>query len=299
MSPLRRARWQRGTTSRRGLLCAGAGVCGALAAALLLPAVATAGLLAPESGGSPNADQVDTLYKIVLGAGLAVLLGVGGALAYSLVRFKARRGGVAAQTRGHARLEIGWTLAAVALVVALTVLTLLRLPAISDPSVTAAGGAQVSVGGTLQASLDEPRPERGRAVRIAVVGQQYIWRFDYPNGAVSYYELVVPVGRTVLLDITSQDVIHSWWVPELGGKFDAVPGYTNHTWFRIPRAGVYRGQCAELCGQNHADMRAQVRALPPARYRAWVKRQRRLVVDAQDALAASRAKRSRSNPARR
>jgi cytochrome c oxidase subunit 2 len=74
--------------------------------------------------------------------------------------------------------------------------------------------------------------------------------------------------------------MHSWWIPELGGKADAVPGYTNQTWFRIPREGVFRGQCAELCGRNHAEMIAHVRAVSPARFRAWLARQERDIAQA-------------------
>jgi cytochrome c oxidase subunit 2 len=89
--------------------------------------------------------------------------------------------------------------------------------------------------------------------------------------------MVAPVGVTVKLDIRSLDVAHSWWIPKLGGKFDAIPGYVHHTWFRLERAGVYRGQCAELCGRNHADMVAEVRGVSPAEYVAWLARQKRLV----------------------
>jgi cytochrome c oxidase subunit 2 len=263
---------------------------GAAVGLLIVPRMAWAGALTPESGGSPNADDIHTLYVIALSAALAVLGAVVTTLVFSLVRFRARRGRVAAQVHGNTRLEIGWTLAAVALVVALTVITLLFLPAIRDaPGV---GGANVSAGGTVDASIPSAAPE-GRALHIAVTGQQYIWRFGYPNGAFSYEQLVVPVGTTVLLDITSQNVAHSWWVPKLGGKFDAIPGYTNHTWFRIPRAGTYRGQCAELCGRNHANMLAEVRAVAPAAYTAWVARQKRLIAHA-DALA--RRQRARQSP---
>jgi cytochrome c oxidase subunit 2 len=89
--------------------------------------------------------------------------------------------------------------------------------------------------------------------------------------------MVAPVGVTVKLDIRSRDVAHSWWIPKLGGKFDAIPGYVNHTWFRLTRAGVFRGQCAELCGRDHARMVAQVRAVTPTAYATWVARQKRLI----------------------
>ncbi|HEX2015898.1 MAG TPA: cytochrome c oxidase subunit II, partial [Solirubrobacteraceae bacterium] len=87
-----------------------------------------------------------------------------------------------------------------------------------------------------------------------------------------------------------QDVAHSWWIPELGGKFDAVPGYTNHTWFLIHKAGLYAGRCAELCGRNHADMVAAVRAVTPAQFEAWLARRRTDIDAANKAAAASRAK---------
>jgi cytochrome c oxidase subunit 2 len=83
----------------------------------------------------------------------------------------------------------------------------------------------------------------------------------------------VPVGITVVLKITSSDVAHSWWIPELGGKADAIPGHTNDTWFRIDKPGEYVGECAELCGENHADMRARVIALPGDEFAAWQARQ--------------------------
>ncbi len=83
-----------------------------------------------------------------------------------------------------------------------------------------------------------------------------MWRYQYPGqeNVFAYTDMYVPSGVTVLLDIKSDDVAHSWWIPKLGGKMDAIPGYTNHTWFRADKPGVYRGQCAELCGRNHANM---------------------------------------------
>ena len=89
--------------------------------------------------------------------------------------------------------------------------------------------------------------------------------------------MVVPVGMTVLLDITADDVVHSWWIPKLGGKMDAVPGYTNKTWFRIPpdaipegqKQVVFTGQCAELCGRNHANMYGRVIGMRMADYKKW------------------------------
>jgi cytochrome c oxidase subunit 2 len=89
--------------------------------------------------------------------------------------------------------------------------------------------------------------------------------------------MVVPTNTTVVLKVVAQDVIHSWWIPKLGGKVDATPGYTNQTWFKIPKEGVYRGQCAELCGRGHANMVAQVRAVSPTEYESWVDEQKKLI----------------------
>ena len=106
----------------------------------------------------------------------------------------------------------------------------------------------------------------------------------------SYEEMVVPTKTTVTLNIVSADVVHSWWVPELGGKFQAVPGYHNYTWFKIDKPGVYRGQCAMLCGRGHARMIATVKAVPPAQFEAWLANQKKLIAEANADAAAARAK---------
>jgi cytochrome c oxidase subunit 2 len=102
-------------------------------------------------------------------------------------------------------------------------------------------------------------------------------------------ELVVPTKTTITLDIEAQDVAHSWWIPALGGKFDAIPGHTNFTWFKVDKPGVYRGQCAELCGRNHADMVAQVRAIEPAEFKTWLETKKR-EIDESNADALKRRK---------
>ncbi len=85
----------------------------------------------------------------------------------------------------------------------------------------------------------------------------------------------------MLLTIKANDVVHSWWIPELGGKMDAVPGYTNETWFKATKNGLFKGQCAEFCGANHPFMTAQVRVVDPAVYQQWVERQKRLIAEGQ------------------
>jgi cytochrome c oxidase subunit 2 len=277
----------------------------AISAALLLLLVAAPGALAdaftPESGGSPNADDIDTLYKITLYIAIVIFIGVEGALVWSLIKYRARRGGPEpAQIRGNTPLELGWTIGAALILVVLTVVTFIYLGDIENPPASGARGLHAS--NAEYASIDQPAPPRGpdgaEPLRISVNGQQYLWRYDYPGAKqlFSYFEMVVPTDTTVVLKITASDVIHSWWIPKLGGKVDGVPGHVAETWFKIPagREGVYRGQCAELCGYNHADMRAEVKAVTPAAYERWADRQRQAIEDAKLALAGQRKAREQS-----
>ncbi|HEY0438388.1 MAG TPA: cytochrome c oxidase subunit II [Phenylobacterium sp.] len=244
----------------------------------------------PESGGSPNANDIDTLYKLIAILGLIVFIAVEGSLIWAFFKFKARKGRVAAQIHGNTRLEVGWTVGAAVILVFITVVTFIMLPKIKNPAATGANGLQFA-SDTLYASTDQPTPPGGKALRIKVDGQQYVWRYQYPGtqNVFSYYEMVVPSDTTVVLDITADDVAHSWWIPKLGGKMDAIPGYTNHTWFKA-KPGVYKGQCAELCGRNHANMLAQVRVLSPQAYQAWFRGQAARIKTAQKLQAQERPK---------
>jgi len=262
----------------------------------------TLAFFTPLSGGSPNANEIDSLYKITLVVALIIFFAVEGGLVYALIRFRKRKGAVAAQIHGNTRLEVGWTVAAALILVALAVLTFTRLSSIQNPPNSGAGGASLSELGEqnnlIYASTSRKLPPNGKALNIAVIGRQYIWQFVYPGanepdglGApYSFEELVVPTDTTVSLDISSADVVHSWWVPELGGKFQAVPGYHNYTWFKISKPGIYRGQCAFLCGRGHARMIATVKAVTPAQFEAWLAHQKQLIAEANTAAQAARAK---------
>ncbi len=249
---------------------------------LTLAGVASADLFTPEDGGSANADDVDTLYKLVLAVGVVVFIGVEGVLAYSLWKFRARKGTVASQIRGNTRLEIGWTVGAAVILVFLAVFTFVQLDGIRNPPNSDEAINQQSEGASVGqfTAQTRPAPEGGDTLDIIVNGQQYQWRYTYPDGdrnplnnPFAYEEMVVPTGVTVRLDIEAQDVAHSWWIPELGGKFDALPGHINYTWFNVPRGmegSYFRGQCAELCGRNHAQMVASVRAVSPQEFERWL-----------------------------
>jgi cytochrome c oxidase subunit II len=257
-----------------------------LALAALTP-LAFADAWSPESGGSPNADDIDTLYWVTMAVALVVFFGVEAILFYSLYKFKARKGAVAAQIRGNTRLEIGWTVGAALILVVLAVFTFTLLDDIRNPPDSDEGAYQASNGSSVlvAAGPNKPVSPSGRQLEIDVNGQQYLWRYTYPDGdrnplndVFSYEEMVVPVGTTVVLSIRAQDVAHSWWIPKLGGKADAVPGYTNFAWFKIPpeqEGTVFTGQCAELCGRNHANMTARVKAVSVEDFEAFLAGRRR------------------------
>jgi cytochrome c oxidase subunit 2 len=264
------------------------------AVAILIAAPsAFADAITPESGGSPNADDIDTLYKLTLYVGIAIFLLVEGTLIWSLVKYRARRGGTADQIRGNTPLEIGWTVGAALILVVLTVVTFLYLDDIESPPASGPNGLSASQ--AQFASVDQPDPPTsgGPILRIRVNGQQYLWRYDYPGDGqlFSYEEMVVPTDTTVVLELEASDVIHSWWIPKFGPKADAVPGYVNKTWFKVPEEGVYRGQCAELCGSGHADMRAKVVAMSPDDFQQWARDKRDQIQAAGEALAEQREQR--------
>ena len=199
----------------------------ALAISLILAPGALANFLTPKSGGSPNANSIASLYKIILYIAIVVFVIVEGALVYSIYKFRAKKSPVAAQIHGNTRLEIGWTVAAALILVVLTVVTFVKLPSIINPPNSSANGL-------LSASLTGPTRRTARSSRSAS-------RAASTSGATctapqcgttpsitklpySYQEMVVPANTTVVLVIQSTDVIHSWWIPSLGGKVDAVPG---------------------------------------------------------------------------
>jgi cytochrome c oxidase subunit II len=254
---------------------------------------------APESGGSPNANEIDDLYKVTLVIALIIFFAVEGGLVYALVKFRKRKGAVASQIHGNTRLEVGWTAGAAIVLIALAGLTFAKLSSIQDPPNSGPSGTTLGEqNNVLYASNERKLPPNGKALEIEVIGKQYIWQFVYPGanepdglGApYSYEEMVVPTNTTVSLDIVSQDVVHSWWIPELGGKFQDVPGYHNYTWFKISKPGIYRGQCAFLCGRGHARMIATVRAVPPAQFETWLARQKQEISEANKEAAKARAK---------
>jgi cytochrome c oxidase subunit 2 len=152
----------------------------------------------------------------------------------------------------------------------------------------------------VSASTTVPHPPNGKQLTICVQARQYIWRYTYGAGCLnsayarklpySYTTMYVPAHTTVILKIQSTDVIHSWWVPSLGGKVDAVPGYTAYTWFKAEKSDMlYHGQCAQLCGVNHAAMVAFVQTMTPANFAAWLKYQANAINNANNQVLSLRS----------
>jgi cytochrome c oxidase subunit 2 len=227
-----------------------------LGVVVAIAVLATAGIATAANGGftpvtphSPNAARTNDAYYLVLGFTAAIFVLVEGLLVVFVWRYRSRgrpRTVDGAQVHGHTRLELIWTVIPVVILVIIGGFVFYKLPGIKNA------------------------PAAANPLRITVEGHQFYWQFDYPNGAHSINDLHAPVGQVVDLNVISTDVIHSWWIPELGGKIQAIPGRTNHFWFQADREGVYVGQCAELCGLYHAAMRARVIVTSSADYQTYV-----------------------------
>jgi cytochrome c oxidase subunit 2 len=222
----------------------------------VLLALATAGVAAASNGGfapvepaSPNASHTLTAYYVILGFTSAIFLLVEGLLVVFVVKYR-RRGRAreveGAQVHGHTRLELIWTVIPVLILCAIAIVVFIELPKIHSA------------------------PAAANPIRITVEGHQYYWQFDYPNGARSIGTMHAPAGAVVDLKVVSPDVIHSWWIPALGGKIQAIPGRTNHSWFQATKEGSYEGQCAQLCGLFHASMLATVQAESQRAYQHYL-----------------------------
>jgi cytochrome c oxidase subunit II len=227
---------------------------------VLLLGLAAAGVAFAGNGGlgptdpvSPNAERISDSYWFVAIFTGFIFLVVEGALIVFIVRFRRRgrpRSAEGPQIHGSTRLELIWTVAPVVFLALIGSFVFYKLPGIKD--VPAAGASD---------RLD-----------VKVEGRQFYWQFVYENGVVAVDRLRVPLDQVVSLEVTAPDfdVIHSWWIPRLGGKIDAIPGKVNHTWLRATKTGLFKGSCAELCGLQHAAMKASVEVMPRAAFERWL-----------------------------
>jgi cytochrome c oxidase subunit II len=231
---------------------------------LLATAVAAPGALAQDNGGfapvspeSPNAEGIRDSFLFVSIFVVAIFVLVEAALIAFIWRYRRRRRERfedGPQIHGATNLELLWTAAPVVVLFLIATFVVIELPGISKVPEAGAGGDRLEV---------------------QVTGRQFYWQYEYPNGVVAVDTLRAPAGVPVRLEVTApdEDVIHSWWIPALGGKIDAIPGTTTDTWFQAESPGVYEGQCAELCGAEHARMLASVEVLPASEFDAWLDEQ--------------------------
>jgi cytochrome c oxidase subunit 2 len=220
--------------------------------------------LAPHS---PGTDQIDTLLWIGFVAATIVVVAINGALIYAVRRYRRERGAEPRQVRGGRRTQFRAGALLTVFAAAILVVSLIYTGKAREIPTTGSAGLASA---------------RSKPLRIEATGQQWLWRYDYPNQAFSYYKLVVPVDTTVELDLVSTDVIHTWDVPQLAGKRDAVPGKTNHVVFRADEEGVYDGQSATFSGQAYAAMRTEVDVVSPREYEDFIARQKAGIQAAQD-----------------
>jgi cytochrome c oxidase subunit II len=201
------------------------------------------------SPASPQAGALSRLFVVTLFVCAVIFVIVAALVFLCIVRFRGRPDDAEPkQVAGNQKLEISWTVASFLILVGLFVLTV-RAMHVSDPIIP-------------------------RASDLTVIGHQWWWEVRYDDGAVAANEIHIPVGSNLLVRVESADVIHDFWVPQLGRKMDMIPGHPNLVWIRADAPGDYLGTCAEFCGAEHAWMRIRVEAQPADDFARWLAQQR-------------------------
>ena len=198
---------------------------------------------------STAAKDIDLLWDVLMIASVPIFVLVMAVAIYSVLLFRAEPGDLSdgAPIHGNTRLEIVWV----------------TIPFIMVSALAGYGWVV----------LEDIEKKQPNAMVVNVTGQQFSWRFDYPNdGKVQVNQLVLPRGRQVDFRVKTDDVIHDFWVPQFRLKTDAVPGLTTHIRTRPTRVGTYDVVCAELCGIGHATMRQRVKVVPAAVFDRWIAR---------------------------
>jgi cytochrome c oxidase subunit 2 len=221
----------------------------------VLVAVGTAfagnGGLGPPAPQTPSGEAISRLYWIVFGVCAFVFVLVESALLYFIVRFRRRRDtpedAEGPQIHGNTRIEIIWTVVPALILAAIAIFAFTQIPAVQARGV-----------------------ESENPLVIEVQGHQFYWQYVYPNGGISVDTLTLPVDKPVQLELTAYDTIHSWWVPSLTGKLDAIPGRTNTLRFVPETIGQFEGKCAELCGVQHAVMLTTVNVVSQSDYDSFL-----------------------------
>jgi len=249
-----------------------------LAAWLPASAAFAAWELNMSKGVTPLSHEIHGLHMLILWICVAIAVVVFGAMIYSIVKFRHSQGAVPAKFDHSTQAEIIWTIIPVVILVAMAVPAAATLVKIEDT--------------------------RNSGLTVKVTGYQWKWHYEYLDQKVSFFStlarssdaarqlgsgidpksvpnylldvdrpLIVPVGVKVRVLLTAGDVIHAWWVPQFGMKKDAIPGFVNEMWFQADQPGVYRGQCAELCGRDHGFMPIVVEVRSQEDFDSWIKSQ--------------------------
>lgn len=230
------------------------------------PRVALAETRSPLSPASPQATAIGDLFWIIVVVAALIFVGVEGAIVYATFAYRERPGRTAAQFSGNLPVEVAWTAVPALILVVVFYLTIRTMADIAVPT-----------------TADPP----GDPTEITAVGHQWWWEYDYAHEKLTVAnELHVPVGVPVILHLKSADVIHSFWIPEMNGKLDMIPGHDRTMWFTPSRTGTFLGQCAEFCGIEHAWMQIRLVVENPTDYAAWVRDQQRAAAAAPVGLAA-------------
>lgn len=221
-----------------------------LVVALGLPTLAFAAPPSPLVPGSPGAQRISDLFKIVASIALVIFLLVEALILFAVIRFRRKSvDEMPRQVHGNNMLELTWTIIPAGILIGLFVIT---VPVMN---------------------YEWQAPQSG-GLTVQVTGRQWQWEFTYPDTGVSTIsELRIPAGRPIYLELKSEDVIHSFWVPQLAGKTDVIPGYNNTMWFQADQPGTYTGQCAEFCGLQHYSMLVKVTALSADDFKTWMDQQ--------------------------
>lgn len=223
------------------------------------------------------AEQINDMHTLMLVICLFIFVGVFGVMFWAVFNHRKSKGAVAAHFHENTAVEIAWTVIPVLILLGMAwpaTKTVIAMKDTSNPDITVkATGYQWKWGyDYLQGEgegirfLSALATSRDQIEGKAPKGEAYLLEVDNP--------LVVPVGKKVRVLLTANDVIHSWWVPAFGVKQDAIPGFIRDTWFRADKEGVYRGNCAELCGRDHGFMPVVVHVLSAEKYAEWVTAQK-------------------------
>jgi cytochrome c oxidase subunit 2 len=227
----------------KGYLRLGQAALIAVLASILIPSAAGAVDVNWTNPAGPNARRIVELYTVIFWVAMFVLVVVGGLIVYAALRFRRRSDDdQPEQIHGNSRLELAWTVFPLVVLLVLFSLTF--------------------------GNMDYIRNGPPAQMTVKVVASRFAWLYQYPGG-VRTDVLRIPVGTVVRLEVTSVDVLHSFWAPRLGGQIYANPAYPNHGWLQADRRGTYYGQCNELCGIGHADMMVTVMALSQSEFDTW------------------------------